>query len=584
VATFIALLNPGSIEELNRQLKWFSRINGAWVDWLISLENRGELSEFQGELQELAKRLIRIPPDPNEAAEEALLMLVDRIMEFYDLPNPTSPDVIEKEWSRSFGSRELAQFFGHLLAEMSINTTERPLADPEGAMLSFLSMVSVFYPVAMQRREETPPAIQPANREDYKVGRNDPCPCGSGKKYKKCCLGKKDAKPLPATPPIEAPMPLLSDKEIAEFFSIWKRFMTFVHEEYCVVHEMKYRPLFHRGREPRFQEWVSASYYNRVRDFLVRNFSLLVDAYPEVKRVSKQAMEVLKECARHHRSIRAVVFEFFPEGTTIFFDIEENRRYYTYPLLSPFSEILQEGSEAIYDVLLLSYKRRIISDGIVFIEKDPPTPEEFAVWKKAYEQTRGETIFRFGDEPETREEGVPSRTSGTTIYRLKISLEHVKPPVWRRIDLPADVTLEQLHELIQILFGWENMHLHEFEAQGIIYAPEDSETMNFGLFETPQRSEERTTLQEVLHKEKEWMTYIYDFGDNWRHRIVLEKILPPEEGVIYPRCLKVKGPNLPEDSGGMLGMFSQEESQRPVPDCTVLESWMRRTLDAMKRS
>ena len=55
VATFITLLNPGSIEELNHRLKWFSRINGAWVDWLISLENRGKLSKFHGELLELAK-------------------------------------------------------------------------------------------------------------------------------------------------------------------------------------------------------------------------------------------------------------------------------------------------------------------------------------------------------------------------------------------------------------------------------------------------------------------------------------------------------------------------------------------------
>ena len=34
---------------------------------------------------------------------------------------------------------------------------------------------------------------QPVRNKDKKVGPNDPCPCGSGKKYKKCCMQKDKA-------------------------------------------------------------------------------------------------------------------------------------------------------------------------------------------------------------------------------------------------------------------------------------------------------------------------------------------------------------------------------------------------------
>jgi preprotein translocase subunit SecA len=38
----------------------------------------------------------------------------------------------------------------------------------------------------MSRGEDTP-ASRTVRREEKKIGRNDPCPCGSGKKYKRCC-------------------------------------------------------------------------------------------------------------------------------------------------------------------------------------------------------------------------------------------------------------------------------------------------------------------------------------------------------------------------------------------------------------
>ena len=53
-----------------------------------------------------------------------------------------------------------------------------------------------------------------------------------------------------------------------------------------------------------------------------------------------------------------------------------------------------------------------------------------------------------------------------TAYQLKIALRGSKPPIWRRILVPGDITLDVLHNVIQIAMGWTNSHLHSFEIAG----------------------------------------------------------------------------------------------------------------------
>lgn len=143
------------------------------------------------------------------------------------------------------------------------------------------------------------------------------------------------------------------------------------------------------------------------------------------------------------------------------------------------------------------------------------------------------------------------------IYQVKITLQHTKPPVWRRILVPYNMSLTELHETIQIAFDWSGFHLHCFEARktngmnltskGISIGINDDEFLDMIEYDY---EEEEEKVSDWLVKEKDKLMYVYDFGDDWRHEIVLEKILEPNPDLHYPYCVKaLRGP-VEEDSGG----------------------------------
>ena len=141
------------------------------------------------------------------------------------------------------------------------------------------------------------------------------------------------------------------------------------------------------------------------------------------------------------------------------------------------------------------------------------------------------------------------------VYQFKITLKGVKPPIWRRIQVPETYTFWDLHIAIQDAMGWYNCHLHQFELvnpssgmKKMIGIPDDE----FGGF--------GDILPGEKHKISKWFSpenskadYIYDFGDNWEHIVKFEKILPREKGVRYPKCIAGKLACPPEDCGGIWG-------------------------------
>jgi len=135
------------------------------------------------------------------------------------------------------------------------------------------------------------------------------------------------------------------------------------------------------------------------------------------------------------------------------------------------------------------------------------------------------------------------------IYQLKITLKDIHPPVWRRVQVPETYSLLQLHDVIQTVFGWLDYHLHEFKINNQSYGdPDDDEYDYFGTLDEVQ-----FRLKDVLKSEKQRFTYTYDFGDDWVHYLLVEKILDAEKGVSYPRCLAGKRACPPEDVGGPYG-------------------------------
>jgi hypothetical protein len=136
------------------------------------------------------------------------------------------------------------------------------------------------------------------------------------------------------------------------------------------------------------------------------------------------------------------------------------------------------------------------------------------------------------------------------IYQFKVTLKESDPPIWRRIQVP-DSTLGELHEVLQVVMGWEDSHLHQFIVRGEYYGPLDAEDAHWDM---EKDDEEEMSLSKIVKMgRKTRFTYKYDFGDSWQHEIVLEKTLEPEPKVQYPRCVEGERACPPEDCGGVWG-------------------------------
>jgi hypothetical protein len=111
------------------------------------------------------------------------------------------------------------------------------------------------------------------------------------------------------------------------------------------------------------------------------------------------------------------------------------------------------------------------------------------------------------------------------------------------------MTLWDLHEVIQAVFGWIGYHLHEYSIGNVIYGdPEDSEYMDF-----VKEDEELYKLSDFNFNKGSQFTYLYDFGDSWKHSILIEKVLPYDKKLRLPQFLEGKRTTPPEDVGGEYG-------------------------------
>jgi len=198
------------------------------------------------------------------------------------------------------------------------------------------------------------------------------------------------------------------------------------------------------------------------------------------------------------------------------------------------------------------------------------------------------------------------------IYQIRVTLNGSKPPIWRKLAVPSDIVLSELHEVIQIAMGWTNSHMHQFILRGkklrprrrilpevpgtvekkvidlpggrkghlISTKPRDDNAVPLPTgpampwFDTGDRyyvtkltplgdptemegeDEDAVTLAEVCPKVKSKLIYEYDFGDGWEHTIEVQKIVEPKPGVEYPLCLGGRKACPPEDCGGIWGYYN----------------------------
>jgi len=134
------------------------------------------------------------------------------------------------------------------------------------------------------------------------------------------------------------------------------------------------------------------------------------------------------------------------------------------------------------------------------------------------------------------------------VYELKITLRDIEPPIWRRVQVAGSTKLDQLHLMIQAAMGWYNCHLHMFGIDGERYGLPDPDFLDDDAID-----ERKFRLDEVAPRAGVSFQYVYDFGDNWEHDVLIEQIIPRQRGQQYPTCLAGERRCPPEDVGGVWG-------------------------------
>ncbi len=133
------------------------------------------------------------------------------------------------------------------------------------------------------------------------------------------------------------------------------------------------------------------------------------------------------------------------------------------------------------------------------------------------------------------------------VLQLRIDLEEVDPPIWRRLLVPAGIRLDQLHDVIQAAMGWTDSHLHAFTIGTKRYG------MQIDDFLENELDEKKFTVLKAIGKERRFR-YEYDFGDGWQHQVVVEDVVNTSPiGLTSAVCLEGERSCPPEDCGGAYG-------------------------------
>jgi hypothetical protein len=154
-----------------------------------------------------------------------------------------------------------------------------------------------------------------------------------------------------------------------------------------------------------------------------------------------------------------------------------------------------------------------------------------------------------------------------TLLDLRVTLVDCEPAVWREVRVPSDVLLTDLHHVLQIAMGWEDMHRHGF-GRGESYWTASTRWLIEPEFE--EAEERGVTLEEALG-EGTVLTYLYDMGDDWEHRVAVARTA--EGTAEHAELLGGEGACPPEDSGGIYGFAELVAALRRVQAGDEPDGW-----------
>jgi len=164
------------------------------------------------------------------------------------------------------------------------------------------------------------------------------------------------------------------------------------------------------------------------------------------------------------------------------------------------------------------------------------------------------------------------------VLQFYIELLEIEPTIWRRIQVPSDYSFWALHVAIQDSMGWSDSHLHAFRVS----MPHKKKKVEIGIPDEDFDFAEvlpgwKIRIMDYFIEPGKEIPYDYDFGDGWEHRVLLEAIMIPEEGVSYPRCIGGERACPPEDCGGIPGYYELVEVLKDPkhPEYRGLVNWLK---------
>lgn len=140
------------------------------------------------------------------------------------------------------------------------------------------------------------------------------------------------------------------------------------------------------------------------------------------------------------------------------------------------------------------------------------------------------------------------------IYQIRISLIDTNPLIWRQIQVDSQLSLSDLHAVIQTAMGWQNRHGYLFRKHT---SPDSGPTLyGYPELDINNMIDDRIVMiEQLLPSKGSSAIYEYDFGDDWQHLIVLEAILEANSDIKYPCCIRGELACPPEDVGGIPGFY-----------------------------
>jgi len=540
-----------SIESVQEFLNSYFNLQNGIIKKFESFNEIERDKEFYKKIYKFTKDILATIPKKELHAVllEAMIKVYSSVLDTYNIDFSEDMEKTTKSIEDTFDDKDLAVLFFSTSAVIGFLKEDNSIGFDEIVKLSstFFIFCAAMNDIRknnyLKLQEHKKQYGEPANTLNYNVGRNDPCPCGSGKKFKKCCLLKQQTKPLytiELKEPKDIPTPL-SQKEVTEFYAVWSVFANDVSKLYSKIYEKKYTPIYEKDRFGKYlvsNKALKGTYYLEVRDFLTSNFYKLIDDFLSDNKVSKKREKELLEFRDFYKSSQYHSFEKWKNGNAIFWDTQGKNCYYVSKCHDSLSTLLPKHT--MFNTILLPFRGRIVCDGIIGrYDMDIGVNMQKSL-KEEYEEIRDNMSFELEKNKKPVEK----------IYQLKISIKGAKPPIWRRVLVESNTSFYGMHNIIQRIFNWDNSHLYEFSGDISTYTDKESIDDEFGSFSKMYEAD-KFSIETELKNEKDKITYTYDFGDDWEHLIVLEKILPANQGTIYPSCTGGRREGPFEDCGGI---------------------------------